>query len=102
MRRCAVCGTESAEVREERSHSGTRYGMACPGTCQGLLWESHFVRAEGGGEYEHALCLWRWRRRRAEVQGRPFREAPPKSPAERELERLIESAGWGDVAQEVA
>lgn len=102
MRRCAVCGRASADVMEQETAGGTRYGMACPGICQGLLWESHFVRATGGDEYEHALILWHWRRRRAEVQGRTFAEAPPKSAAERELDTLIEAHGLGDIAREVA
>lgn len=100
--RCAVCGRQSADVKEHRTISGTRYGMACVGECQGLLWEAHFVRATGGDDYSHALILWGWRRRRAEVEGRTFLEEPPKSKAERELDALIEAHGLGVVAREVA
>lgn len=100
--RCAVCGSEGLEVREHVTAGGERYGMPCPGECSGLLFEAHFIRATGGDEHEHALVLWRWRRRRAEVEGRTFLERPPESAAERALTRLVHERGWDDVARELA
>lgn len=70
-----------------RTHGGERVGHFCRGECQGLGWEAFFVTKMKGDEYEHALILWRWRRRRAEVDGRTFLEPAPKSPAEMDLER---------------
>lgn len=93
MSRCAVCGVSSSAVSEQVTLGGTRYGMACPGECQGLLWESHFVRATGAKPYECALVLWGWRKRRCEVEGKPFNEEPPKSPAEKSSERWASSFG---------
>ena len=91
--RCAVCGRQSADVKEHRTISGTRYGMACIGECQGLLWEAHFVKQTSDEPYDHALVLWGWRRRRAEVEGKSFNEEPPKSPAEKSSERWAISVG---------
>lgn len=70
---------------------GTRYGMACRGECSGLLWESHFVKMTGGGEYELAVILWQWQRRRAEVAGAAFLLPHPKTQAEVQLERWAAS-----------
>ena len=85
--RCAVCGRESA-IRQE-TVSGDFFGNACEGACLGLLWEAWFIKRTAGSEFDHALILWQWKRRRAEVEGRPFAEAPPKSIAEK---------AWGRVA----
>ena len=79
-KRCAVCGREGA--KQLTTHGGTHLGHACAEVCTGLLWESHFVRATGGDDYEHALVLWHWKGRAADVRGIPFREPPPTSPAE--------------------
>ena len=91
--RCAVCGRQSADVKEHRTISGTRYGMACVGECQGLLWEAHFNAQTEAGPDEHALTLWAWRRRRADVEGRIFLEEPPKSSAEKSSERWAINVG---------
>lgn len=97
--RCAVCGSESPDVREHETAGGTRYGMACRGECAGLLWEAHFNRATGATEHEHAL--WKWRRRRSDVEGRVFLERPPESPAERAVRVAIAERGWTAIAKEL-
>ena len=89
--RCAVCGRSGPEVREWLTVDGTRYGMACRGECAGLLWEAHFVKATGAGEYELAVILWQWQRRRAEVEGIAFVLPYPKTQAEAQLERWAAS-----------
>ena len=100
--RCAVCGRAEASVCRWVTQGGTDYGSACRGTCAVLLWEAHFVRATGGTEDELALCVWKWRRRRAEVAGRGFAEPMPETEADAEWRRLLESRGWGAIAREVA
>lgn len=72
--------------------------MACAGECAGLLWEAHLIRATGASEHEHALILWRWKRRRAEVELRPFTDPLPESPVERELRRVVAQLQTGRVA----
>ena len=95
--RCAVCGgTDPHLVRDWETRGGTRYGMACRGECAGLLWEAHFLRATGCTDDEMDLLLWRWRRRRAEVQGQDFPEPSPMSRVEREC--AAQQAYWGGVA----
>ena len=91
MKRCAVCSRSHADVHEHRTIGGTRYGMACRGECHGLLWESYFVSATGGGEYDLAVIVWQWQRRRAEVEGRPFVLPHPKTQAEAQLDRWAAS-----------
>lgn len=83
--RCAVCSTDGA--KEMSTHGDERVGFFCVGECQGLGWEAFFVTKTNGDEFEHALILWRWRRRRAEVDGRTFLEPAPKSLPEMDLER---------------
>ena len=95
--RCAVCGREAAHRNE--TASGEFFGNACKGTCLDLLWKAWFIKRTGGTEFEHALILWEWKRRRAEVEGRPFSEAPPKSAAEKAWGRMALSC---DVPSEVA
>lgn len=88
--RCIVCGLEGG--KRLVTAGGEDLGCAHDGECLGLLWESHFLRATGGLEHEHAEVLWRWQRRRAQVAGLPFIDPCPTSPAEEavnvELERL--------------
>jgi len=91
--RCAVCGAQTPDVRNWETHSGTRYGMACRGKCACLLWEAHFTRVTDSNEFEHALVLWKWQRRRAEASGVAFVVPPPSS----EVEKLCsqQQALWG-------
>lgn len=81
--RCAVCGKTTPDVREHRTHGGTRYGVACRGECSGLLWEAHIASVTGATEFEQSLVLWRWQRRRAEASGLAFAVPPPSSDVER-------------------
>ncbi len=98
--RCAVCGLDGA--KKLTTVGGEHLGHAHDGECLGLLWESHFLRVTGGLEHEHAEVLWKWQRRRAQVEGRPFTEPCPTSPAEDEIDRWIESNGLADVAKELS
>ncbi len=91
MKRCAVCGATHGDIREWETAGGTRYGMACRGECAGLLWESHFVKATKGTDYDYACILWQWQRRRAQVEGRVFVLPYPKTTAEVVLERWAAS-----------
>lgn len=91
--RCAVCGRSTPEVLRWATRGGTDYGMACRGECAGLLWEAHFIRATSGSEEDQALILWRWRRRRAEVEGRRFDEPAPMTAAEQLA--AAQQAYWG-------
>jgi hypothetical protein len=88
MMRCAVCGATVGDVREWTTQGGARYGMACRGECAGLLWEAHFQGQTPDSdrdyaEFEAALMAWKWRRRRAEVEGVRFDVAAPESAVER-------------------
>jgi hypothetical protein len=98
--KCAVCGTEGA--RALTTVGGTDLGHAHEGTCQGLLWEAHFVRVTGGAEHEHAEVLWMWRRQRAHVAGVAFAEPAPTSPAEDEIETWVQVNELQDVAKELS
>lgn len=92
--RCAVCGRDSAGVTHHVTAAGHRYGSACPGECAGLLWEAHFDRATNAAADQHALTLWRWRRRRADVEGRVFLEPPPLSSNDVARQRVALERGW--------
>lgn len=101
MMRCAVCGgSDASKVHDWETHGGTRYGMACRGECAGLLWEAHFLRATKVDAGELDLLLWKWRRRRSEVEGRTFSEPPPMSEAERL--GATQQAYWADVLKELS
>jgi hypothetical protein len=98
--RCAVCRVDDGRVRRWHTVGGTDYGSAHPGECAGLLWEAHFIAATGQSEHEHALILWRWKRRAAEVAGAPFNAPLPVSPAEAAVTRAIRERGWEAIAKE--
>lgn len=100
--KCAVCRTETGRVRRWVTLGGTDYGAAHPGECAGLLWEAHFIAATGQSEHEHALILWRWKRRAAEVANAPFTTPPPTSPAEAAVVRAIRERGWEAIAKELS
>ena len=89
--RCAVCSRVGA--KQLTTVGGTHLGFACAEVCTGLLWTAHFVRATNGDDYDHALVLWEWKGRAADVNGVPFKEPPPKSPAEKALDRWAGSLG---------
>ena len=92
MARCAVCARDGAT--KLTTVGGTHLGHACADVCTGLLWEAHFVRVTSpGDEHEHALVLWRWKGRSADVNGRPFHEPPPESPVEQRLTGWANSMG---------
>lgn len=98
--RCAVCAVEGA--RPLVTVGGEALGHAHDGECVALLWEAHFLRVTEAPEHEHAEVVWKWQRKRAQVEGRRFTEPPPTSPAEDEAERVIEGNGWTAVARELA
>lgn len=75
--RCAVCAVDSERVKRQFTAGGEDFGSACPGECAGLLWEAHYNRATGANEDEHGLVVWKWKRRRADVEGRVFLEPMP-------------------------
>lgn len=89
--RCAVCSRPGA--KKLTTIGGTHLGYACAEVCTGLLWEAHFVRATCGSDYDHALILWQWKARAADVNGVPFREPMPKSPDEVLLDQWAASVG---------
>lgn len=102
--RCAVCGSD--EGRQHHVVSGASYGTACAGECAGLLWEAYFIARTPDADpafaaYENELTRWRWRRRRAEVEGRAFTERPPQSPGERAGWSSVYAKGWDDVLREI-
>ena len=90
--RCAVCGRTEG-VAEMRTHGGERIGNFCASRCQGLGWQAWFTMRNGGSEYEHALCLWEQKQRRAEVTGLPFLESMPETPAEKTLTKWAAALG---------
>lgn len=96
--RCAVCD-RAGEARALTTLSGKHLGHACPGECEALLWESHFVKAAGGTEYEHALVAWQWRCRRCDVEGKPH-PPMPESPSEKTINKWIHQNGLEAVAKE--
>ena len=97
-RRCAVCGR--VDARRLETLGGSYLGTACDGECTGLLWESHLVRALGGGPEDVALVLWSWQRRCAEVHGRLVPPRPTSS-GERAVEAWVRRCGLEDVAREL-
>lgn len=99
-RRCAVCGREAAPRHE--TASGEAIGNACREVCLGLLWKAWFTKRTSESEFDHQLILWEWKRRRAEVEGRPFTEAPPKSAAEKAWQRAELSGDVPPAAAEEA
>lgn len=99
--RCTVC-SRIGSARLMLLGSGARIGPFCPGECEGLGWEAHFVRETGGDAYDMALVQWRWRQHLATLEGRVFLDPPPKSPAEMSLERTIAANGWGAAARELS
>ena len=98
--RCAVCGVAGV-AREFELASGGRLGSFCPGECFELGWEAHWISATGGDEQQRAEILWRWRARRAEVEGAAFRAPFPKSPAERQIERWVAELPDQDIVREL-
>lgn len=92
MTACKVCGATGPVGRLELG-SGQLIGPFCPGECTGLGWEAHFVLETGEGPYESKLIAWRWSRRLAEVEGRAFLTPPPKTEAEKALDRWVFSLG---------
>jgi hypothetical protein len=89
--KCAVC--RRPDAKPLTTIRGSHLGWACAEICTGLLWQSHFVRATGGSPYDHALVLWEWKARAADVNGVPFKEPPPESPAEKVLTAWANSMG---------
>lgn len=81
MKPCAVCGGPG--VSPLVLNNGTTAGWSCSDDCRALLWEGHFLASFAAEKHERAELQWRVRRRRAEVEGRPFTESPPTSPGER-------------------
>ena len=77
-------------------------GDVCDDACGQLLWLAHFERVMEAPSWEREITKWKWRKRIAEVNGRPFREPPPRSPVELEIDRNIAVAGLTDIAREVA
>lgn len=101
--RCAVCGFAGPGIESWSTVGGPSYGMACRGECAALLWEAHFVRvAHPGDAYEAACMVWKWRRRRSEVEGVRFAAPPPVSPGERAVSLAIAAKGWTDIARELS
>lgn len=89
---CVVCGlTGSARLMELAS--GQRIGPFCPGECSSLGWENHFDQATGARPFERALTQWKWRKRRAEAEGRTFLEPVPLMESEKALLFLDATAG---------
>jgi hypothetical protein len=82
---CSVCGLDGA--KQLTTAGGKDLGYAHEGECLDLLCESYFLRVNNGLEHEHAEVLWRWQRRRAQVEGVPFSEPCPTSPTEDEIDR---------------
>lgn len=99
--RCAVCRIDDDRVRRHETHGGRDIGSAHHGECFGLLYEAFFATITNAAEWEHALVLWRWRRRAADVAGEPFREAPPDSPAEHAATKAIYERGLEGVMAEI-
>ena len=97
---CAMCHREGG--RPLVLVSGQRLGDAHDGECCGLLWERHFMEATNAPAHEKAELNWRWRRHLAALDGRTFLEAPPKSPAEVLLERIVATNGWTAAAKELS
>jgi hypothetical protein len=94
---CAVCGrpTEHQLI----TIWGVSLGFACPGECEGLLWESDFILATGCTEDDRALIKWQWGCRRCDVEGKP-RPPPPESESKKVLDDWIRLNGLEEFAKE--
>lgn len=99
MSRCAVCHLPGATPLVLAS--GKDIGAAHPDGCAGLLWEAHWHTAAKPTPYELAVFGWEWRRWVAVKNGRPFDEACPESPAEKQLNSWVRVRGLEDVAREL-
>jgi hypothetical protein len=101
--RCVVCGS-SNDVRRRLTVRGDSYGTTCDdGECIALAWDAYWQRQhpECVTQDDTELLVWQWRRRRAEVEGRHFDEAPPKSEAEKAIDAWIHSSDLELVAREL-
>jgi len=109
--RCAICGKPGhvapffvggRDLLGNYIGGEKSIGDVCGDECGTLLWASYFERTADAPPHERTVTAWRIRKRMAEAQGRPFTEKPPKSPIELELETVIETREWSDVAREVS
>jgi hypothetical protein len=85
--RCGLCGLDSA--RPMVLKSGVTIGNFCPGACEALGWGAHFESATGADVDARALMTWEWAKLRADRTGKAFLSTPPKSSAERTIERYM-------------
>lgn len=93
--RCAVCAVESPAVALHHTAVGTLYATACPGECAALALEAHWESQTGAPQWQRDVTRWRLLQRRGVVL------PAPRSPGERELDAVLASRGWADVAKEL-
>ena len=78
--KCLICGEPGKELELS---GGAKVGAYCAGECTALGLEKSLLESTGMlSGYEAKLLNWRWRRRQAEVHGKPFGAPPPKSASE--------------------
>lgn len=99
--RCAVCRIDDDRVRRHSTGNGEDYGAAHDGECGFLLWDAHLLRVAESTEDEHALMLWRWKRRAAEVADLPFTEPLPTTAVDRDFSRIICERGWEGAVEKI-
>lgn len=95
---CIACGRPGALRLTERHGS---YGPSCD-QHQGFAWLAWLEASDKDTTQHHReVTAWLFRRARADAEGRAFTEAPPKSEAERQLERAIINAELVELAREL-
>jgi hypothetical protein len=87
---CAVCSRDGALPRQDSD--GGYCGKACEGECTDLLLEAARLQ-KNGTEYEIALILSRWQRRRAENPSDDILKTAPKPSGLLALELALLKAG---------